>query len=75
MLDSTGEPVKIRGKKNLKPYFKEHLDVWRNLYAQVYSMISKKDDPNIIAFERMLKQENFNKFVDLDLNNEKIEEL
>ena len=51
ICDDNGDPIKIRGKKNLKPYFKEHLDIWRQLYDKVYELISKKDDPNIIAFE------------------------
>ena len=75
ICDDNGDPIKIRGKKNLKPYFKEHRDIWRQLYDKVYELISKKDDPNIIAFEQMLKQENFNKFTDIDLNDTMIEQL
>lgn len=54
LLDADGNEIKIRGKKNLKPYFEAHLDVWRKLYDKVYEMLSKKDDPNIVPFERML---------------------
>ena len=54
MLDADGNPVKIRGKKNLKPYFEEHLDIWHKLYDKVYEKLSRKDDPNIISFEKML---------------------
>ena len=54
MLDDAGAPVKIRGRKNLKPYFEEHLDVWRKLYDKVYEKLSKKEDSNIVSFEKML---------------------
>lgn len=54
MLDANGNEVKIRGKKNVKPYFKENLDIWKKLYDAVYEKLSKKDEPNIVAFEKML---------------------
>lgn len=54
LLDENGEPIKIRGKKNVKPYFEEHKDLWRKLYDEVYTQISKKDDPYIKSFEQML---------------------
>lgn len=69
MLDENQQPIKIRGRKNLKPYFEKHLDVWKKLYNQVYERLSKKDDPNIVAFEKMLNvniQETFN----VDFNEE-----
>lgn len=53
--DNTGEEIKIRGKKNLKPYFEEHLDAWHKIYDAVYEKLSQKDDPNIVAFEKMLQ--------------------
>lgn len=53
-LDSEGNEIKIRGKKNLVPYFEEHLDTWRKLYDKVYDKLQVKDDPNIVAFEKML---------------------
>ena len=55
MLDSEGNQVKIRGKKNLKPYFEEHLDIWHKLYDKVYEKLAQKDDPNIVSFEKMLQ--------------------
>ena len=54
LKDEKGEELKIKGKKNLKPYFLEHLDLWRKLYDKSYEMFSKKNDPNIVAFEKML---------------------
>lgn len=52
----TGEELtgKIHGQGNIKPYFEEHLDVWRRTYDKVYEKLSVKDDPNTISFEKML---------------------
>ena len=54
LLDDEGEPVKIRGKKNIKPYLEEHLDIWHKLYNKVYDKLSQKNDHNIVSFEKML---------------------
>ena len=54
LLDEEGKEIKIRGKKNIKPYFEEHLDLWHKVYDKVYEKLSQKDDPNIVAFEKML---------------------
>ena len=53
-LDSDGNEIKIRGKKNLVPYFNEHVEMWKKLYDKVYEKLQVKDDPNVIAFEKML---------------------
>ena len=53
-LDEDGNEIKIRGKKNLKPYFEEHIDQWKKLYDKVYELISRKDDPYIKSFEELL---------------------
>ncbi len=53
-VDSEGNEIKIRGKKNLVPYFEEHLDTWKKLYNKVYDKLQVKDDPNVVAFEKML---------------------
>ena len=55
MLDDDGTPIKIRGKKHLVEYFNDHLDVWHRLYDMCYDRLKIKDDPNIVAFEKMLK--------------------
>ena len=54
LKDEEGNPIKIRGKKNIKPYFLEHLDMWHSMYDKVYEMLSKKTDSNIVSFEKML---------------------
>ena len=71
MLDEDGKEIKIRGRKNLKPYFEEHKDLWKRLYDKVYEKISQKEDPNIKAFEQMLDiniEEKFN--INLEQENE-----
>lgn len=45
---------KIHGAGNLKPYFEQHLDIWRRVYDKVYELLSKKDVSNIISYENML---------------------
>ena len=53
-MDDEGKEIKIRGKKNVATYFRDHLDEWRKLYDKVYAKLSQKDDPSILAFESML---------------------
>lgn len=74
MLDSEGKPVKIRGRKNLKPYFEEHKDLWKNLYDKCYEKLSQKEDPNIVAFEEMLNIDLSEK-LGIDVNNTNLEEI
>lgn len=54
MCDNEGKEIKIRGKKNVKPYFEEHPQLWRRLYDKVYEKLSEKENPNVVAFEKML---------------------
>jgi recombination protein RecA len=54
ICDETGTPIKIRGQKNIKPYFEENLNLWRKVYDKVYELLSKKEDTNIMSYERML---------------------
>lgn len=54
MLDDSGNEIKIRGKKNLKPYFEEHIELYKKLYNKVYDKLKQKDDPYIVSFEKML---------------------
>lgn len=54
LTDDEGNELKIRGKKNLKPYFEEHPKLWRDLYNKIYEKISVKDDTTIKSFEELL---------------------
>ena len=54
LLDENNEPIKIRGKKNLKPYLEEHPTLWRQIYNKVYEVISNVEDSNIKSFEEIL---------------------
>ena len=70
IFDEQGNEVKVRGKKNLKPYFEEHKDIWKKLYDKVYELISKKEDPHIIAFEEMLGIDNVAEHFGIDTDKE-----
>lgn len=54
IVDENNEPIKIRGKKNLKPYFEEHPQLWKKIYDKVYEKLSVKTDPSIKSFEELL---------------------
>ena len=54
ICNEDGEPIKIRGKKNVAQYLKENVSVWRDLYDRCYEKLRQKEDPNIVAFEKML---------------------
>lgn len=54
LLDSNGAEIKIRGRKNLKPFFEQHKELWRQLYNKCYEMMSVKETPYAISFEQML---------------------
>lgn len=55
ICDENGEPIKIRGKKNLLTYFREHTAEWRQLYDLCYDKLKQKEDPFIKSFEDMLE--------------------
>jgi len=55
LKDAEGKELKIRGKKNLRPYFEEHLDQWKIMYDKVEQMLKQKDNPLIKSFEEMLQ--------------------
>lgn len=70
-VDENGNEIKIRGKKNLVPYFSEHISDWKKLYNKVYEKLQIKDDPNIIAFEKMLNIDLVEKLgINLDASEE-----
>ena len=54
ITDNEGHELKVRGKKNLKPFLQENLDIYKALYNKVYELLSLKEDSNITSFEKML---------------------
>lgn len=52
--DENGKQIKLNGANNVKKYFNDHLDFWRQIYDEVYRKLSIKDDPTIMSFEQML---------------------
>ena len=54
ITDENGDVIKIKGKKNVKPYFEEHPKLWKAIYEKVYEKLSIKDDPTIKSFEELL---------------------
>ena len=54
LVDENGAELKIRGKKNIKPYFKDHIDIFKRLYDRVYEEISKVGDTRLITFESLM---------------------
>lgn len=74
MLDSEGNEIKIRGKKNLKPYFEEHMDIWKALYDKVYDKLKIKDDPYIKSFEELLSID-LNEKLGIDISKTNLEEV
>ena len=53
-LDEDGNEIKIKSKKNLKPYFEEHKNEWKSLYDICYDKIRDKEPGNYKSFEEML---------------------
>lgn len=70
LCDEEGNEIKIRGKKNVKPYLEQHKDLWKKIYDKVYEKLSQKDNPNIKAFEEMLNIDISSTFnIDLEKEN------
>ena len=70
ILDEEGKEIKIRGKRNIKPYFENNPKLWAKLYDKVYDKLSQKLDPSIVSFEKMLNinlDEKFN--IDIEQEN------
>jgi recombination protein RecA len=72
MDPDTGEVItKVRGRKNLKPYFLENKKIWNKLHKNVYEKLSSKDEVSISAFNKMLDTDIEKKFgVDLKKEEE-----
>lgn len=69
MKDVNGKGIKIRGRKNLRPFFDANPDIWKKLYTKVYDKLRIKEDANIVAFEKMLNTSIEEKF-GIDLQKE-----
>ena len=69
MKDVNGKDIKIRGRKNLRPFFDANPDIWKKLYTKVYDKLRIKEDANIVAFEKMLNTSIEEKF-GIDLQKE-----
>ena len=54
LTDDDGNELKIRGKKNLKPYFLERKDLWKQLYDKEYELMVDTEPKNWVSFEQML---------------------
>ena len=54
LQDENGNELKIRGRKNIKPYFKDHPELFKSLYNKCYEMMERQDDTNIQSFEKLL---------------------
>lgn len=72
--DANGEPIKIRGKKNVATYFKEHMDDWKVLYDKLYDKLCQKEDPYIKSFEELLGL-NLSDKMGVDVETANLEEL
>lgn len=68
----TGEVLtKIRGRKNLKPYFLENKKIWNKLHKSIYEKLSDKNEGSITAFNKMMDEDIEKKFgVDLKKEEE-----
>ena len=53
--DTAGNEIKVRGRKNLKPYLEENPEFYSKLYNKVYEMMAVKESSNITSFEQALK--------------------
>lgn len=63
LTDETGEVIKVRGKKNVKPFLQEHPTLWKSIYDKVYEKLSEKENTDIKSFEELLNvnmSESFN---------------
>ena len=80
LTDENGEILKVRGRKNLKPYFEEHPDLWKRMYDKIYEKIAIKDDMSIKSFEEVLGINMYEKYgamdgdEDIEINNNNEEE-
>lgn len=68
LLDSAGNEIKIRGKKNVKPFLKERPELWKRLYDKVYELIGNTNDPDITMFDAMMNYSKLSLANDIDFS-------
>lgn len=68
LLDDEGNELKVRGKRNLKPFLKDKPDLWKRLYDKVYEIIGNPNDPNITMFDAMMNYQNLSLSEDIDFS-------
>lgn len=54
LVDQEGKEVKIRGKKNIAPYFAEHPQIFKKLYDKVYEMLERRDSSYFDTFSKLI---------------------
>jgi recombination protein RecA len=74
LKDNEGNEIKIRGKKNVVTYFREHTDQWKRLYDLCYDKLKEKESPFIKSFEEMLEVD-LNEKIGVDLSTVNLEEM
>lgn len=74
LKDEEGNEIKIRGKKNLTTYFREHPEQWKRLYDMCYEKLTIKEDPYIKSFEELLDI-NMSDVIGVDIESTNIEEI
>lgn len=75
LVNDDGEVYQqFRGEKNIKPFLEEHPELWRQLYDKCYEKLAIKDDPNAVAFEKMLNIDMSPEALGFDINKQSEEE-
>ena len=74
LKDGEGNEIKIRGKKNLTTYFREHPEQCKRLYDMCYEKLTIKEDPYIKSFEELLDI-NMSDVIGVDIESTNIEEI
>lgn len=68
LLDEEGNELKVRGKKNVKPFLKERPELWKKLYDKIYDIIGNANDPNTTMFEAMMNYQGLSLSNDIDFS-------
>lgn len=68
LLDEEGNELKVRGKRNVKPFLKDRPELWKRLYDKIYEIIGNPNDPNITMFDAMMNYSKLSLAEDLDFS-------